>query len=82
MSRLPAAWHHHTPRIAGGREGGDGPPGSPLSSGRNVRPWPGCANGVPSCWGESTDARVLRGVLLMDGSVQGGLKAGGAERHP
>lgn len=82
VSRLPAAWHHHTPRVAGGREGGDGPPGSPLSSGRNVHPWPGWANGVPSCWGESTDARVLRGVLLMDGSVQGGLKAGGAERHP
>lgn len=28
-SRLPAAPRHQTPRVAGGGEGGDGPPGSP-----------------------------------------------------
>lgn len=30
----------------------------------------------------STDARVHSGVLLMDGSVQGVGRAGGAEAHP
>ena len=82
-SRLPAAPSHQTPHIAGGGEEGDSPPGSPHRAAGGMRALGPVGLTVSWAAGRgSADAQALSVILLMDSSVLGVGKAGGAEAHP